>query len=354
MEGKALRLALACAFAGRSASLGKRLRPYVSIEEAFSARNRWWPRESSQCQQRLARFTNTSHPWLADSSSQEWLLIALGDDDYPPLLAQLDDAPGVLFVRGNTGVLHRPQLAMVGARAASAEGIENARRLAAALASRGFVITSGLAAGIDAASHQGALQTGSSVAVMGTGPDRLYPSRHKSLADDLVAKDGALVTEFPPGEKPEPFHFPMRNRIISGLSLGVIVVEAAIKSGSLITARLAMNQGREVFALPGSLRNPLSRGCHNLLREGANWLEGVDDVLSVFGSMQALAQSTEPNLPVDETSHELLGCFMAGINSLDQLQRRSGLLLTDLMNQLTDLELAGRVVKSTGGYQRSG
>lgn len=356
MDGKTLRLALATAYAGHSDTLGARLRPFPSIEDAFAERARWWPDETAERRERLEACCAeaATYSWLTQPASADWRLIALGDADYPPLLAQLADAPGVLFVRGDLTVLQRPQLAMVGSRGASAEGRENARLLAAALARRGFVITSGLAAGIDAAAHEGTLGVGQSVAVMGTGPDLIYPARHRGLADKLLAEGGALVTEFPPGERAEPFHFPMRNRIISGLSLGVIVVEAAIKSGSLITARLAMNQGREVFALPGSLRNPLSRGCHRLLRDGANWLEEVDDVLAVLGSMETLAQAVESESLLQADAPALLNCFTAGTNSLDQLQRRSGLLLTDLLQQLTDLELDGWVEKSSGGYQRSG
>lgn len=356
MDGKALRLALACAFSGNSAALGARLRPFASAEEALAQRARWWPDETPERQQRLQQLCldTSPHPWLTQVSSHDWQLIALGDANYPPLLAQLSDAPGVLFVRGDAMVMQRPQLAMVGSRAASAEGRENARQLAAALSRHGFVITSGLAAGIDAAAHEGTLGVGQSVAVMGTGPDRIYPARHKALAEKLLAEGGVLVTEFPPGSKAEAFHFPMRNRIISGLSLGVIVVEAAIKSGSLITARLAMNQGKEVFALPGSVRNPFSRGCHRLLRDGANWLEEVADVLEVLGCMEDLATAAETDSLIRADAPALLAAFTAGTNNLDALQRRSGLLLTELLQQLTDLELEGWVEKSSGGYQRSG
>lgn len=351
MDGKALRLAMACAYAGHSAALGSRLRGYVSIEAAYAARQQWWPQESPDRQRKLAASCEAQYPWLQTHDSHNWALLAIGDAAYPPLLAQLADAPGVLFIRGDAALLCEPQLAMVGARAASAEGRSNARRLAAALANLGFVVTSGLAGGIDAEAHYGALQAGRTLAVMGTGPDRIYPARHHALAEKIVAQGGALVTEFPPGERAEKFHFPMRNRIISGLSLGVIVVEAAIKSGSLITARLAMNQGREVFALPGSVGNPLSRGGNLLLRDGANWLEEIADIRCVFGSMEMLAASTQEASLVRADRPELLKCFTAGTNSLDQLQRHSGLLMTDLLQHLADLELEGWVEKSPGGYQ---
>lgn len=354
MDGRELRLALALAYAGHSAKLGAQIRPYPSAEAAWEARDRWLPDESALRRQHLESPPTKQLAWLATKDSDAWHLLALGDDGYPELLAALPDAPGVLFVRGDRQILQHPQLAMVGARGGSAEGRNNAFRLAKALAARGFVITSGLAAGIDAASHEGALESGRSIAVMGTGPDSIYPARHAALAEKMVAGGGALVTEFPPGEKPEPFHFPMRNRIISGLSLGVIVVEAALKSGSLITAKLSLEQGREVFALPGSLHNPLSRGCHQLLRDGANWLETVDDVLDVFGSLQTLAQGAENPQPEVRTCRPaLLDSFLAGTNTLDQLQRRSGLLLAELLEQLADMELEGWVEKTPGGYQRT-
>lgn len=354
MEGRALRLALAQAYAGHSAALGARLRPYPSAEAAWAARDRWLPDESPARQQFLCSVSSeTSQGWLSTQASADWQLLALGDEHYPPMLRVLSDAPGVIFVRGDVKILAQPQLAMVGARSASAEGRSNAFRLAKTLADNGFVVTSGLATGIDAASHEGALSTGKSIAVMGTGPDSVYPSRHAALATQLVQTGGALVTEFPPGEKPEPFHFPMRNRIISGLSLGVIVVEAAMKSGSLITAKIASAQGKEVFAVPGSVNNPLSKGCHALLREGANWLETVADVLQVFDSMKTLAQGAE-EVEMDTPRPTLLDSFLAGTNSLDQLQRRSGLLLTELLQQLADLEMEGWVEKSSGGYQRTG
>lgn len=356
MDGIALRLALAAAFTGNSAALGKQLRRYPDIETAWQDRQSWQSQETPERRQRLAHCSHADYLdyWLPELTANGWQLVALGDADYPPLLAQLTNAPGVLFVRGEVSVLQSPQLAMVGSRAATAEGKGNAERLSAALAAAGFTITSGLAAGVDAAAHRGALKTGKTLAVMGTGPDRIYPRNNKMLADKIVANGGALVTEFAPGAEPKPFHFPQRNRVISGLSLGVVVVEAAIKSGSLITAKLAMKQGKEVFALPGSLRNPLSRGCHQLLRDGANWLEEVDDVVAVLGSMRQMANAVETDLFADADQPELLTSFTAGINRLEELQQRSGLLLTDLLESLADLELDGHIEKLPGGYQRSG
>ncbi len=357
MDGRTLRLALASIYAGSSTALGARLRPYSSIEAAWDDWSRWCLNESPKRQdalRQLAHDGDFSSSWLTQKDSDQWQLVALGDAAYPPLLAELPDPPGVLFVRGAVETLQQPQLAMVGSRGASAEGRGNARHLATALAHNGFVITSGLAAGIDKAAHEGTLGVGQSIAVMGTGPDRIYPARHRALADQLVAEGGALVTEFPPGSQAKPFHFPMRNRIVSGMSLGVIVVEAALKSGSLITARLAMEQGRDVFALPGSIRNPLSRGCHQLLRDGANWLEETSDVLSVFDGMKALAAGVDQQGKLFDDQPELVNHFYTGINTLDSLQKRTGLLLTDLMEQLADLELEGWVEKAPGGYQLAG
>lgn len=283
-----------------------------------------------------------------------WQMVALGDAGYPPLLASISDPPGMLFVRGDTRCLSEPQIAMVGARGASPEGLGNASRFARELSRAGFVITSGLAYGVDSAAHQGALAGGRTIAVMATGPDRLYPARHRGLAQNIVDSGGALVTEFPPGCGASKESFPQRNRIVSGLSLAVIVVEAALRSGSLITARLAGEQGREVFALPGSLHNPLSRGCHKLLREGANWLESSEDLLALFPSFQALAAGVDTDEPAgQQAASPLLSLFTSGLNTLDQLQQRSGLPVAELTEALTGLELEGRVMRLPGGYGRA-
>jgi len=226
---------------------------------------------------------------------------------YPPLLRQAHRAPFVLYAQGNLECLHTPQIAVVGSRNPSSAGRENAHQFSAYLAGGGFTITSGLALGIDGAAHKGALDGGGrTIAVMGTSIDRLYPARHRKLAQRILAQGGLLVSEFPLGIKPNPVNFPQRNRIISGLSLGVLVVEAAPKSGSLITARFAMQQNREVFAIPGSIHNPLSRGCHSLIREGATLVETAADMLPELQGMLALMaqQSTwtapEPNLQRQE------------------------------------------------------
>jgi len=287
-----------------------------------------------------------------------WRWLAPAHDHWPALLNDIDDAPGVLFVRGNSTLLNSPQLAIVGARHASTEGLDNARRFARALATSGFTITSGLALGIDGAAHRGALQGGNTVAVLGHGPGRCYPPRHRPLAEQIVDNHGLLVTEFPPGLTPRREFFPQRNRLISGLSLATIVIEAAEHSGSLITARLASQQGREVFAVPGSIHNPLSKGCHRLLRDGANWLESEADILSAFSSLTALARSTttaDTTGSTDDpppTAHPLLRFFISGANSMDQLQEKSGLPVHVLAQQLSELELDGNIVRVAGGYAR--
>lgn len=213
------------------------------------------------------------------------VILAITKPDYPPLLKQASDAPPILYIRGNVDCLHLPQIAIVGSRRMSRIGEANASQWGRYLALAGFTITSGLALGIDGAAHRGALQAagfdnaGRTVAVMATGIDGIYPRRHIRLAEQIIAENGALLREFTPGSQPLAARFPQRNRIISGLSLGVLVVEAAVKSGSLITARLALEQGREVFAIPGSIHSPQSKGCHLLIKQGATLVETAQDIV---------------------------------------------------------------------------
>lgn len=214
--------------------------------------------------------------WLSESGHH---LLTWMDDDYPALLREAPRPPAALFVRGDPTVLWRPQIAIVGSRNPTAGGRDNAEAFAAALGRGGLTIVSGLASGIDAAAHEGALRGGAStLAVIGSGPDVIYPPAHAQLFE-RVAATGAIVSEFPPGTPPRPTHFPQRNRIIAGLSLGTLVVEAALRSGSLITARLATEAGREVFALPGSIHNPMARGCHRLIRDGAKLVETAGEIV---------------------------------------------------------------------------
>lgn len=236
----------------------------------------------------LAALHSQTLAWLA--ARQDRQVLALDDPAYPARLLDLTDPPLLLFVEGHLDCLQAPSLAIVGSRHASRQGQINAQDFAAALAAQGWTVVSGLAVGIDAAAHEGARQTGRTVAVMGTGPDVVYPSSHRALATQIVDHGGALLTEWPVGTPPIASHFPRRNRLIAALAQGVLVVEAALRSGSLITARLANEMGREVFALPGSIHAPQSRGCHSLLKEGAKLVEGIEDLLIELPSIAPVQQ----------------------------------------------------------------
>lgn len=285
--------------------------------------------------------------WLEQPTQH---LLCHDDPRYPALLAELGDAPPLLFVAGAPALLERPQLAMVGSRQASRPGLDTAARFARSLAGGGFVVTSGLALGIDGAAHHGALEVGgATVAVLGTGLECLYPRRHLGLAGRIVAEGGALVSELPLACPPQAANFPRRNRIISGLSLGVLVVEASPSSGSLITARLAAEQGREVFAIPGSIHHPGARGCHQLIREGAQLVETVEDILAALRGWQHLsAPAPSPQAIDPATEHPLLALLRAAPQSSEALAVHSGLALPELLAQLTELELDGRIVSDNG------
>ncbi|MAC14561.1 MAG: DNA-protecting protein DprA [Alcanivorax sp.] len=351
MDGQYKRLLLQALFSPSSAALGRALKQQSIDRTALADYLPLLPAGLKE-RRKLLDHTGSLTVHYEHLREQGWRWLALGDADYPSLLAQLGDAPGVLAVRGSVAALNAPGLAIVGARNASADGLDNSRRFARDLAGSGFVIVSGLALGVDAAAHRGAISSGRTVAVLGSGPDRIYPPRNAVLAGQIVESGGALVTEFAPGAPPLPAQFPQRNRVISGLSLGTIVVEAAIKSGSLITARTALAQGREVFAIPGSIHNPLSKGCHQLLRDGASWLESREDIFHAFGDFRRSVEAVginEPDLP------DLLQHLTGGLNSLDVLQERTGLPITDLAGQLSELELEGWVERVAGGYlKRSG
>ncbi|TRX73827.1 DNA-processing protein DprA [Pseudomonas mangiferae] len=284
--------------------------------------------------------------WLEDARHH---LLMWDAPDYPALLAELDDAPPLLFVAGNPAILDKPQLAIVGSRRASAPGLDNARRFARTLAEAGFVITSGLALGIDGAAHQGALDVaGETVAVLGTGLTRLYPPRHRELAARLVAEGGALISELPLDSPPHPSNFPRRNRLISGLSLGVLVVEASPSSGSLITARLAAEQGREVYAIPGSIHHPGARGCHQLIRDGATLVEGVEHILEALRGWQAMSPAVTPL--ADGPESPLLVLLRAAPHSSESLAREAGWSVPETLAALTELELDGAVACEAGRW----
>jgi DNA processing protein len=278
-------------------------------------------------------------------------LVALGDPEYPEALLQTADPPSVLYVRGRLELLNAPTIALVGSRNATPAGCRDARELACALSDSGLTVASGLALGIDAAAHRGGLAgASSSVAVMGTGPETFYPDAHRELGARL-AVEGAVVTEFAPGTPPRAENFPCRNRILSGLARGVLVVEAALGSGSLITARCALEQGREVFAVPGSIHAPLSRGCHHLIRQGATLVESIADVLRELGMAQVDRQPKRAPPAEPDPLLEAMGFAAA---SIDQLCLRTGRSAAQLSARLAELEIAGRIEALPGGrFQRN-
>ncbi|MEQ1620800.1 MAG: DNA-processing protein DprA [Methylococcales bacterium] len=287
--------------------------------------------------------------WLAQDNN--WAL-TLNDPVYPEQLKEIADPPPILFVRGNPELLARPQIAIVGSRNPSSSGIDCAYSFAQDLSRHSFIITSGLALGIDAASHQGALSVGGyTIAVAGTGLDRVYPARHKELATDIV-NTGAIVSEFPPGTLAKANHFPRRNRIISGLCQGLLVVEAAKQSGSLITARMALEQNREVFAIPGSIHNPLARGCNALIREGAKLVETTQDILEELSQYfqqdeESLASEVQSTLDLEQQT--LLNLIMFHPTSIDNLVEKTGQSVEIISSMLLILELQGHIEAAAGG-----
>ncbi|NEV61013.1 DNA-protecting protein DprA [Thiorhodococcus minor] len=298
-------------------------------------------------------------------ASLEWAqrpdarVLTLIDPAYPASLKEVADPPPLLYVRGDASLLAEPQLAIVGSRNPTPGGREVTRELARALSGFGLVITSGMATGIDGVAHEAALEAGRTIAVLGTGPDLVYPAAHRELAHRIVAS-GALVSELPPGQGPLPQNFPRRNRIISGLCLGVLVTEAAMKSGSLITARMALEQGREVFAVPGSIRSPLTKGCHSLIREGAKLIESADEILAELASeLKALIASSgeggdhppeaAPERGLDAGQTALLEAMGFDPVAPDELIARSGLPTEQISSMLLLLEIEGHVSSLPGG-----
>lgn len=303
--------------------------------------------------------------------------LSLGDEDYPELLTEIPAPPAVLFVKGSLEKLSLPQVAIVGSRRASAHGMLLAEELAEQLGRSGFAITSGLALGIDSAAHTGAIKANvTTFAVMGTGIDQIYPARHKGLANEILASGGALLTEFMPGSPPKAEHFPQRNRIVTGLSLGVLVVEANERSGSLISARLAAEQGRAVCAIPGSIRSPVSAGCHYLIREGATLVTNAQQVVEQLGPLLGFQiekykqhylesseekpekQSSEPaDLKKDvfqqgKTEDWLLKAMGFDTHTVEELCKLSGRTAAEINVALAELELCGEVSQTEYGYQR--
>jgi DNA processing protein len=313
--------------------------------------------------------------WLAEPGHR---LLRCTEADFPPQLEHIPQPPAALFVAGDAGLLLYPQVAIVGARNASAAGLAHARAFARALAQAGFTITSGMADGIDGAAHAAALDAGvATLAVVGTGPDRVYPRKHHALAR-RITEGGALISEFPPGTPARADHFPRRNRLIAGLALGTLVIEAGLQSGSLITARLAGEQGREVFALPGSIHNPLARGCHRLIRDGARLVESANEIIETLApaarmlgaelavrlrteTADGMARSSPEMDAVDDSflrlenpEHgQLLRKLGHESATLDELVQHTGLSAAALSSMLLMLELEGRIESLPGNrYQR--
>jgi DNA processing protein len=312
--------------------------------------------------------------WLA---APDHSLLRFDEADFPPLLDEIPSPPAALFIAGDPSHLWRPQVAVVGSRAAGPGGLATATQFAGALAASGFTITSGLADGIDGAAHRAALAAGQvTVAVLGTGPDRVYPAKHRALAAEVVAQ-GTLVSEFAPGTSGRAEHFPQRNRIIAGLALGTLVVEAGLRSGSLITARLAGEAGRDVFAIPGSIHNPLARGCHQLIRSGAKLVETADEVIADLAPLaQVLGAKLRERLAIPDNVTPKSGNVPTGAGvtlrdddpdyarlraalghdpvAVDQLAERTGIAAASLSSMLLMLELEGEVVAGAGAtYTRA-
>ena len=341
-----------------SISIQRLLERYPSPIEIFAAP----PAELAACGLNNRQLKSLSAPdWAGAEKDLRWQeqeqahICVLSDKNYPALLRQIPDPPPVLYLFGNHEVVNFQQIAIVGSRTPTPMGRETAHEFGAHLAALGLVVTSGLAHGIDAAAHRGAVSVGGmSIAVTGTGLDRVYPARHRDLAHE-IAETGLLISEFPLGSPPRPGNFPRRNRIISGLSRGVLVVEAALQSGSLITARLALEQGREVFAVPGSIHNALAKGCNTLIRQGAKLVETAQDILEEFPDFitELPADSTEEKAV---TTFELDGDYCKVLEnvgyeptSVDKVVERSGLTADAVCSMLLVLELQGYVATLSGG-----
>ena len=293
--------------------------------------------------------------WLHEADPAQRRVVCLGDPDYPPALLESGDPPLLLYTRGRIDLLGARSIAVVGSRNPTVQGLDNARSFARRLSRSGWTVVSGLALGIDAAAHEGALEgSAGTIAVVGTGVDQTYPRRNQVLAQ-RIAGNGLIVSEYSLGTPPLPAHFPVRNRIIAGLSRGTLVVEAALKSGSLITARMAVESGREVFAIPGSIHSPQSRGCHHLIKQGAKLVETAEDMLEELGMSappdavkESAAPETDPRDPVlDAMGHDPI--------ALDALIDRTGWPAHELSARLLELELAGHVARLPGQqFQRRG
>ncbi len=362
-------LTLACAPGVRGANLRQLLARFGSAQALLDASNSQLAgfgaeRTDIQSLREAQEATDIApaRAWLRGANRH---LISCLDKRYPAALSDIPDPPIVLFAEGDTDLLNMPALAMVGSRNPTAAGTDNAGAFAKFVAARGLAVVSGLAAGIDAAAHQGALDAdGATIAVLGCGIDQCYPTANRGL-QQRIASEGVVISEYPPGRAPIAGQFPARNRIISGLSLGTLVVEATRRSGSLITARLAGEQGRSIFAIPGSIHNPLARGCHQLIRQGALLVEDGDDIFSELGGAIARAIATIPGDDLTDNRHatpdddedpaydKVLDALGWDPANMDQLVDRTGLTTAELSSMLLIMELDGRVnTLPGGGYQR--
>ena len=376
MDRESLCLLLQAAKGLGGSQLRALLRHFGGVQKVWTAEPSGWQQaglsvEAVRALQILRRKVQSSGVPVEIARQREVLdrlsarVMALGEPEYPPLLAAIPDPPPFLHVRGSSDSLRAPQLAVVGSRRASPPGLDFARELCAAVARAGLVITSGLAIGIDAAAHRGALDAGCpTIAVMATGLEQIYPRRHRRLAEEVLEGGGALVSESAPHSPLHPGHFPARNRLVSGLALGVLVVEAALPSGSLITAGCALDQGREVFAVPWFPRHAGGRGCLRLLRDGATLVESTEDILLALNLWCDPRQL--PLLPGQDGPPALAGLDQGGPDeravwevlgyqtmSLDALLNALGWPAERLLAALTELEVAGLASHAAGGFLRS-
>jgi DNA processing protein len=346
-----------------SLTRGVSVRDQATLLRAFGSADRLFRAPSAHVaasvgEEIASRLCHGPPPMLVDTALK-WLdapghhLVTWADPDYPKLLLEIASPPCVLYVRGRRDLLDRPAVAIVGSRNASPQGVRDAEAFGEALSSAGLAVVSGLALGIDAAAHRGALRAGgSSVAVIGTGADRTYPKGNKAL-DEALEAGGAIVSEFPLGTGPLQENFPRRNRLISGLARGVLVVEAAMGSGSLITARYAAEQGRDVFALPGSIHAPLSKGCHRLIREGAMLVESTAEILESLGFASPTPVERDANAVKDPVPDPMLQAMGHAPISIDELVERTGRTAAAIAARLSMLEMRGAVSALAGGlFQR--
>jgi DNA processing protein len=329
----------------------------LTIEQLFSLP----VGELSQCGLKPDEIALINSPGDEVEPIEQWLcqhplnqIITISDAVYPERLKQLDSPPLILYCHGNSKLLKAPQLAIVGSRKATINGLNTARRLAKELGDAGITVTSGLALGIDGAAHQGAYPTsGRTVAILGGGLGCIYPRSHQALALSLVEHGGCLVSEFPPWETVKPYHFPRRNRLIAALSSGVLLIEARIKSGSMITANLAADMGIDVFATPGNINNPLSEGPHYLIQQGARLVTSSGDICEELGWVVKDSEREGGNHQQDDDDEPLLKEFAGEPINIDYLVEKTGLSVNRLMPRLVELELQGRIVAVPGGYTRA-